>query len=192
MKILEIIRSALRSPDATASDLRAALAAIDVAALETAVSAAERHRTGLLLDGTEAALDKADEVLKTAIRDRDRAIAAQAELSRRLAEVEVAEAAAALDAERVAVENEAKAVAKLLAEKWTPMQAEMVAILERLNDAETAVQEVNSRLAAAGRTDKVAAVELRVFPAPEYELASLHSIASQTSFRELPAAPGWR
>lgn len=45
-----------------------------------------RGQVGLLLDGTEAALDKADEALKIAVRDRDRGIAAKAELARRLIE----------------------------------------------------------------------------------------------------------
>ncbi|TBG03770.1 hypothetical protein [Rhizobium leguminosarum] len=192
MKILEIIRSALRSPDATASDLRAALAAIDLAALEAAVVAAEGNRTGLLLDyGSEAALDKADDALKTTVRERDRAIAAQVELSRRLAEAEVAEAAAALDAERTAIENEAGRIANLLATEWVEKQAWMAAVLERLSDAETAVNEFNSRAAAAGRSDRIASVETRAFPVPAHLFAGAYSIVNRTTFRAVPGAPAW-
>ncbi|MBY5562174.1 hypothetical protein [Rhizobium leguminosarum] len=192
MKIIEIIRSALRSPDATASDLRAALAAIDIAALEAAVVAADRNRTGLLLDyGTEAALDKADEALKAAIRERDRANAARAELSKRLVGAETREASDALDAERAAVEKEAAAVAKMLGEKWLKMQGEMVALLERLGDAENAVSELNQRLSSIGRSDLVKSVEERAFPVSPALYAPLYSIRRQTALMPLPGAPGW-
>lgn len=192
MKILEIIRSALSAPDASSADLRAALAAIDLPALEAAVSTAERHRTGLLLDGTERDLDDADKVLKTATRERDRAVAAKAELSKRLAVAGEAEAAAALDAERADVDREAKTVEKLLRDRWVKLQAEAVAILDRLHDAERAVFEVNNRLGAAGRKDTIAPVERRVFPAPDFEWPEMHSIINRTVLKPIDGAPGWR
>lgn len=192
MKLTEILKGIMGNEDASAAELRVALYSVDVAFREDKVLAAEKARAAILLNDTDDELDKADEALKAAIRERDRAKVGHAEISRRLAEAEVAEAAAALDAARAAVEKEAEFVAKLLAEKWTKAQAEMVLILRRLIGAEKAVEDMNARLAAAGRDDAIAPVETRAFPSPEYELASLHSIARLTSFRELPGAPGWR
>ncbi|MBY3347304.1 hypothetical protein [Rhizobium laguerreae] len=191
MKLLERLRGILGRADAGSAELRAAVSAIDVAPLEEAVKAAERKRTGLLLDGTEAALDKADDVLKLAIRERDRAIAARAELSKRLADAEMREASDALDAERAAVEKEAAAVAKMLGEKWLKMQGEMVALLERLGDAENAVSELNQRLSSIGRSDLVKSVEERAFPVSPALYAPLYSIRRQTALMPLPGAPGW-
>lgn len=192
MKILEVIRSALRSPDASSADIRAALAAIDLPPLEAAVVAAERNRTGLLLDGTEAALDKADDVLKIAIRDRDRAIAAQAELSKRLTMTEEAEARSALDAERDAIDWEANVVEKLLRDRWIKLQTETVTLLDRLYHAERKIKEVNDRLGTAGRTDMIKPIEARVFPTPKFELHEMHSILNRTVLKPIDGVPGWR
>lgn len=191
MKILEKLRAALGSPDMRPPELRAALSDLDVAELEVAVLNAERERAGLLLDGTEADLDRADNVLKDAVRLRDRAIAAKVELSKRLAEAETAEAAEALNAERTAVAAEAKTVETLLRDRFAKLQTEMVSILARLNDAEGAVDELNTRLLAAGRTDTILSIETRVFPAPEGEFAPVHSIAVSTDLKPLPTAPGY-
>jgi hypothetical protein len=191
MKLIETLKSILGRADAGSADLRAALTSIDIAPFEDAVRVAEKTRAGLLLDGTEAALDKADEVLKIAIRERDRAVAARDELSKRLAEAKVREVREALDAERAAVEKEAQAVAKLLSEKWTPMQREMIAILKRLDKAEGAVSKVNALLLAADRHDTLPPVEERVFPVHPSLYAPIYSIREQTAFRSLPDASGW-
>lgn len=191
MKLIETLKSILGRTDAGSADLRTALASIDIEPLEEAVRLAEKTRTGLLLDGTEAALDKADDTLKLAVRERDRAIAARSELSKRLSDAEVREATEALDAERTAVEKEAKVVAKLLSERWTAMQREMVGMLHRLGDAEAAVSAINAQLRAAGRNDAVPPVEERAFPVHHSLYAPVYSIRERTVFRPLPSVPGW-
>jgi hypothetical protein len=191
MRFLDKLKGVLGTSNPSSAEVRAALKDIDIAALEASVQAAERARAGLLLDGTEVQLDKADELLKQAVRERDRAIAAQTELTKRLAAAEAAEAADALDADRDAVVREGKAVEAALRDRWPTLQAEMVAMLEKLQDIEIVVAQMNERLAAAGRTDRIAPVETRVWPAPQHQLASIYSIANTTFLRELPGAAGW-
>jgi hypothetical protein len=191
MSILDNIRKALRSPDASLVDLHEALAAIDTDALQADVWRAERVRAGLLLDGSEKQLDVAEAALTTAIRERDRGIAAKAELSKRIAEREVSDAAAALDAERDAIEREAETVKALITDEWPQLQAKSVAILMRLAAAEKAVEDHNGRRMSAGRNDLVPSVETRAFPAPVGEYAPLHSILKQTTLKAIASVPGW-
>ncbi|MBY3254534.1 hypothetical protein HFO09_14070 [Rhizobium laguerreae] len=191
MSILDKIRKALRSPDATLTDLHEALAAVDTDALQADVVRAERVRAGLLLDGSEKQLDVAEATLTTAIRERDRGIVAKAELSKRIAEKEVSDAAAVLDAERDAVEREAEAVKTILTDEWLQLQAKSVKILTRLAAAEKAVENHNGRRIKAGRTDLVASVETRAFAAPVGQYAPLHSILETTSLKAIGPAAGW-
>ncbi|EPE98437.1 hypothetical protein [Rhizobium grahamii] len=190
MGILDQIRKALRSADASISDLREALDAIDLEALQAEVDRAQRVRAGLLLDGTEAALDKAEAALTIAIRERDRGIAAKAELEKRIAEVAQAAAVEALTAERNKVEGEANAVANDLKKRLVGLQTEIVGILGRLHDAEKAVEQINGKLIEAGRDDLIPAVETRAFPAPAGYYAPVFSIL-KNEIRPVAGAPGW-
>ncbi|MGO7210262.1 hypothetical protein ACCS75_04050 [Rhizobium ruizarguesonis] len=167
------------------------MAAIDTDALQADVWRAERVRAGLLLDGSEKQLDVAEAALTTAIRERDRGIAVKAELSKRIAEREVSDAAAALDAERDAIEREAETVKELITDEWPQLQAKSVAILMRLAAAEKAVEDHNGRRMSAGRNDLVPSVETRAFPAPVGEYAPLHSILKQTTLKAIASVPGW-
>jgi len=191
MSIIDKFRTALRSPDATLVDLRAALAGIDIAALEGAVVAAQRARASLLLDGSEKELDAADATLTRAIRERDKGLAAQEHLNVRIAEAEAAAAAADLDAERDAFEREAETVKRLLLKEYVAHQAAMVTILQRLDAAEDAVTRHNELRAKAGRTDRLAPVETRAFPVPTNQFAGVYSVRRRTSFRSVGNAPSW-
>jgi hypothetical protein len=191
MSILDSIKKALRSPNANVTDLREAIRAIDVGALDAAVSRAERERAGLLLDGTEKELDAADTALTMAIRERDRGVAAKALLGERLADAEAAAAKALLDADRASADRTAEDMKRALLTHFVDHQAGMAALLLQLIEAEVAVKLVNDRLAAAGRSDFLPAVETRAFPVPPTQLASVYSILRRTSFRAVGSAPAW-
>lgn len=170
----------------TSTDLRAALAELDHTALHAAIEAAEHDVTKAVLSGAESAVERAEDRLSTAKRNRDRAQIARAELEKRLAAVEAAEAEAALNAERAAVEAEAKAVAAALRRDWPALQSKMVALLERLSIAEDAVQAVNTKLHSAGRTDIVSEVEWRARPRPKFAWEGAVSISSNVALPEIP------
>ncbi|OWV79572.1 hypothetical protein ATY77_26660 [Rhizobium sp. R634] len=190
MKLFEQLKIVLGKPDAGSIELRAALAAIDLAPLNQAVTFAEKKRAVLLLDGTEAQLDKQDEILKAATRERDRVIAAHAELSRRLAEAEKREASEAFEAEISAVKADATETVDLLLTRFPGLQNEMTAIFRRVAASEERTRAMNEKLIAAGRSDLLPGVEATAFPPPPGQYEKLHSIL-RSVLMPVPSAPGW-
>lgn len=188
--MLEILKKLTGGPKAATSvDLRAALAELDDAALVAAVETAKADVSEAILSGAEKAVERAEVALEAAHRQRDRAAVARTELLKRLTATEAAEAAAALDAERNAVEAEAKAVAASLRREWPALQSKMVALLERLSGAEEAVRTVNAKLHAARHTDTVADVEWRARPRPVFAYEGTVSLAANVA---LPEVPEWK
>lgn len=185
MDLKALLKRGVRS----AADLRAALAAIDHAGAAEELEAAEAARRALLLEGDDAAVLKAEQRISVARIAIDRARALEEELQLRIAEAEAAEAKAALDAEREAVEREAAATAKALKAYETHASA-IVTLLQRLEAAEAAVTAINDKLSDAGRGgDCLAPVELRTFPAEGYAPAA--SVLTLTSLRPTATQPGF-
>lgn len=135
---------------------------------------------------------KAKEALATAEIERDRAQAFLAALEGKLAETRVAEAAAALEAKRGAVAAEADAVEKALRAEYPKLAKALVALLQRLTNAESAVHDINGELLRAGRGDMIRAVECRAFPAQPHVSPEAVSIRVRTALVEIAGvAPGW-
>jgi len=105
---------------ASADELRAALASIEIAPLEEALTAAEKARAGLLLTGTDAQVLAAEDAIAKARIALDRARAMQEEISVRIVDAErqaredafAAKHAAAVDANRALVRRLNGEVAK--------------------------------------------------------------------------------
>lgn len=185
--MLEILKKLTGGPKAaTAAELRAALAELDAAALAAAVEAAKSDVGEAILSGAEKAVERAEAALEIAERNRDRANVARAELEKRLAATEAAEASAILDAERAAVEAEAARVAAEVRKKWPGLQRQMVALLDQLSDAETAVRALNAKLHAAGRTDTLADVEWRARPRPAFAWEGAVALSANVAMPEVP------
>jgi chromosome segregation ATPase len=190
--ILEFLR---RASKASAAELRGALeqAATESAGVEAELGRLERARRSLLLEGTDAELEKHDHAIGSARRARDRAITAKAELEQQLAAAIDREAVAALDAERDAAEREAQAVAKALATDYPKLARGLVSLLKRLEAAEEEVKRVNRKLADAGREERLKTVETRALPHPtDYFLPQHTSLLSRVALPSLGSiAPGW-
>ena len=186
-EILKKLTGAGKPP--SAAELRTARDDIDEAALRRAVEAAEVSRCDALLTGDDEAIEKAEQEVAAARRNLDRARAAAEVLGERIALAEQAEAGAALDAERAAVEAEARATADAIRKAWPSLQLKMVALLDRLDAAEQAVSEVNRKLHAAGRGEEVVqSVEWRARPRPRFQHEAVMSITSNVM---LPDIPEW-
>jgi|SRR5215467_10655956 len=162
---------------------------------ERDLDAATAKRNALLLSGSDKALAEAEAGIIAAHATLDRVSAIKSELEPRLAAAEKAEAEAALMAERDAVDTEAQEVAAKLRARWLALQAEMIAMLRRLEECDRAVLSVNEKLGAAGRGDeRIDQPEWRARPRPEFEWEGVASLAANVV---LPAvaewkAPGWR
>lgn len=182
----------IRKPANSAADLRARLAEVEMElpTVEAKVRAAEALRAAGLLDLDDHQLERIEADLRLAVRDRARARAARDELERRAAEAEQAEAKAALDAERAAVEARAAKIAGRLRREYAEHGAAIAALLSELVEAEEAVRLVNRRLGEAGRDDVLARVEERAIPAGQFS-ASAVSVTVLTSLRPLGDCVGW-
>lgn len=199
--MLEIFKKlAGTSRPATASELREALASIDEAALGAAVQTAEDARTKALLAGDENTLERAEATLATARRDLDRGRAATETLTSKIAETEAAEAKAALDAERAELDKLATATAADLRSIYERASAEIVNILDRVQDVEARIKRFNDRIYQRelergwSRIDEpqidephVKDVESRAFPTHYGILSALRL----TSLRPLGRSPGY-
>jgi len=157
--MLEIFKKLRGNANPTAAELRKALEAIDLEALRHAVDDAQCARKAALIDGDEKRLAVAEKALHAAQIALERAEIAQGELAARIEDAERREAAAALDAELAETEAEAAACAAQIAKRWPALQREMIELLDRLAETETRVQQVNTKLAEAGRPERVEGVE---------------------------------
>jgi hypothetical protein len=188
MSFLEILRKG--ATDA-ASLLRAADAAEgELPVARRRVEDAEGARRRALIDGDAARLSAAERALGEARLEAERAEIAGAELRRRAAVAEAAEAKAALDAERALVEKRAAMLAARLRGEYEKHAGAIVTLLSDLDDTENAVKAVNLLLHEAGRDDTVAAVETRVIGAGR-NFEGVASLLSMTSLRPVGGMPGW-
>jgi hypothetical protein len=164
MTILDL----LKRPATTAADLRSKLGEIETSlpALRTLVDAAEAERSrGLLVLGDKE-LETIEAKLARAKRDRDRALAAQEELARQLADAERREGDEALSRRRSEAEKRAAKVARRLSVEYVAAARSIVELLHDLHAVETEVIELNTALAHAGRGDEVVVgAEARALPA---------------------------
>lgn len=131
--MLEIFKKL--SPKATAADLRASLAAIDIPALETAHADASDRRAKLLLTGTTAEILKAEDALNAARINLDRARAMQEELERRIAEAELRETEDAFLVRRAVVEKRMGEQRKLIRGKLADAARTIEAALPAIHEA---------------------------------------------------------
>jgi len=157
--MLEIFKKLRGNANPTAADLRKALEQIDIAALERSVSDAEAARKAALIAGDAKALDGAEKALSAARTALEHGVIARDELTARIEAAERAEADAALDAELAETEAAAAACAAQIAKRWPALQREMIELLDRLAETEIRVQQVNTKLAEAGRPERVEGVE---------------------------------
>jgi hypothetical protein len=145
--------------EASSAELRAALEKLDESAAFSAVEKAEADRQSLLIDGDDRQLAKAESALAAARLDLERVLAGRDELSKRITQAEEREAKALLDAEFAGVKKEADAVAMLLTKEYPRMAREFVDLLDRLSRTEQRVIAVNQKIAEAGRTEFIPAIE---------------------------------
>jgi chromosome segregation ATPase len=174
--------------EASAKELSAALADIDLEALTQAVATATDERTKLLIDGSDQEIAEVESRLTSARLELDRATARKGELARRLIKAEQREADAKLEADRAKVEKQADHLAKHLKERYIAAAGPLVRLLTELEAAEKAVYDVNQQLGergwlADGRAKQIAPIERRAF---DFGLDAdrVASILSRTSLRE--------
>jgi chromosome segregation ATPase len=188
----------IRKPTTPAAELRRELEAMPVAIAEAekAADALERERRTVLLEGSDDDLAAVEEKIVSANRQTERLCEAERVLKRRLAEAEEREKQDGLTAERDEAEKEAAAIAKQVGAEYPKAAQRMVAMLQRLVDAEDSVERVNAKLAAAGRGDeRLEPVEQRVFPKmnssnPHYRFWHLGAEIRLPFFAD-EWAPGW-
>lgn len=183
----------IRRPATTAADLRSRRAEIEseLPAAERAVRAAEAQRAAGLLDLDDKHLVGIEADLAKAVRDRDRLLAARAELDRRAADAESREKAEALDADLKAVAAKADRIAASLRSDYEKAAGSLCALLAGLAEAEAEVSRVNRLLHENGRgAEAIPAIEPRVYPAGR-NLPDYVSIVTTTSVRPSGRVAGW-
>lgn len=183
----------IRRPADGAADLRQRHAEVTdtVPALEAEVRRHQQRRADGLLSLPDREVEKIENELALAVRNRDRALAAMDELERRAADAADAEARAFLDAARAAAERRAAAVAGRLRREYEAASLKLVGLLTELQAAEADVVAVNRLLLEAGRADEaVMPAEVRVIDhGRNSEIVA--SLLAATSLRPLGTSPGW-
>ena len=148
---LRLILKALAKPEPrSAADLRSDLAAIDLPALEGAVSTLEQQRKELLLKGSDADLAENNAAIVAANLEAERAQAAAVELQRLIVEAEAREASEALDAQYAAAE-EAAAIAGKAAREIDELAGKLTARLSEITRASASVTRWNALAEKAGQ-----------------------------------------
>jgi hypothetical protein len=131
---------------ATVADIEAALAEYDVATLETSLANAQQRRSDLLLTGTDPEILAAEDEATRARLALDRAVAAVAELDRRLEETREAEARAAAQKHRDdAVAAVDRVVARIGKEYATHARA-IASLVQEADAADSTVHAVNDEI----------------------------------------------
>src|SRR5690242_5137371 len=97
MPVADVLKK-LRTGKSSVAEITAALAEIDVDALEAASEALEAERRRVLLDGSDKDLEAIEAKITAADREVERAVAAKAELERRLEQATAAQS----EGERIA------------------------------------------------------------------------------------------
>jgi hypothetical protein len=191
---LKALIGTARAKSAPSADLAAAVpeARREVEAAERAeAAAASAYAEGLLrLDDRELQA-LIDGRTRAKIR-RDRAQMLLSTLETNLSAAREAEAIAALTTERAVVERELTTISGLIRTEYPKLATALVAMLERLEAADTAITAVNEKLMIAGRHDEILPdVQSHALPKPgPHEIAP--SIWGPTRLAEIPGfAPGW-
>lgn len=143
--IFDNIKSLLGRKKQTSETLQAALAGIDIAPLSKAVNDLTAERRRLLLEADDATIEKIEQRLARAVRDRDRAVAATEELESRLAAAREAERREALQAERDRVEQQVETAASEIRKRYPAAAREIVSLIEAAIAADRAAHDWNAK-----------------------------------------------
>jgi hypothetical protein len=136
----------LRGKTNTAADIEAALAEYNIPELEAQLATAQQRRIDLLLTGSDAEILAAEDAATKARLSLDRAVAAVAELNRRLEDTRQAEArAAAVKSRADAVAVVDKVVARIHSEYENHARA-IASLVQEAVDADSAVHAVNDEI----------------------------------------------
>ena len=127
---------------ASADELRAALASIEIVPLEEALAAATKARAGLLLTGTEAQILAAEASIVKARIDLDRARAMQEEIGTRIVNAERREAEEAFRAKHDAATEKHRALVKKLNGEVARAARAIDAALDQVGEVEGAQADV--------------------------------------------------
>ncbi len=156
----------LEGKPVTAAALAAAAERAEGEALAARARVAEltQRRAVLLLDGEDAALDRVEAELTRTQRDADRGELMAAELRRRQAETEIAEAQAAREALHARGMAAQRRGVELMHGKYAKAAQALLTIAEEIEAAEEEIATVNQELRGAGDTRKVSSVDFVARP----------------------------
>lgn len=187
MGLLDVIRVKA----ATAGEMRAKLSKLQAANPHPRLGELELERRKLLGDGADDAKVVAIErQIEAALRDCERFDITCAELEQRITATQTEEDRKAFDAEVAAVEKQAAEAAKAL-EGYPKAASKIIEIIEQSRRAQRAVDHMNARLLAAGRT-AIDSVQPRVVPTPAEQYWAAYELGVLISLPELPGfAKGW-
>lgn len=191
--MLDTIKKIIKGGDAQTSEtLKAVLAKIDLAKLQSDLDAARSERARLLLEGTDADIQTAEQKIDAARIALDRGRAASEEITARIGKAEQIEAEEAFQAERTAVEKKADDAAKNLAKVYPEASKVIIQALELLMQAQAEVDNFNSRCIAHERTDdRIEDVENRAWGETDWRRYPQYGVIANTSLRPTPTTPGF-
>ncbi|TMV03144.1 hypothetical protein [Brucella haematophila] len=191
--MLDTIKKIIKGGDAQTSEtLKAALAKIDLAKLQSDLDAARGERARLLLEGTDADIQTAEQKIDAARIALDRGRAASEEITARIGKAEQNEAEDAFQAERAAVEKKADDAAKNLAKVYPEASKVIIQALELLMQAQAEVDNFNSRCIARERADdRIDDVENRAWGETDWRRYPQYGVIANTSLRPTPTTPGF-
>lgn len=141
------LRTLLKSN--SSSDIAEALAAIDVPNLETVLEDAQKRRVDLLLTGSNAEILAAEAAIDKARIDLDRAVAAVAELTRRLETAKSKEATAAFEARYQAALTARNAAIARIRGDYPGLARKLHELAEIEQNADEAIACINHELSEA-------------------------------------------
>ena len=151
------ILSLLRAKEPPSAELRRELAGLDIAGKAAAVTAIRALRRQQLLDGEAGpALDSTEAQFTEAVREHDRAIALDEELTARLAAAEQREKIDALEARKAALEKDVAASGRAISRDYPRMLDDLAALVARDREVRAAVAQLNADMAAIGVTERLA------------------------------------
>jgi hypothetical protein len=130
----------------TVADIEAALAEYDVATLEASLATAQQRRTDLLLTGTDPEILAAEDEATRARLALDRAVAAVAELNRRLEETREAEAFAAAKKRRDDADAAVDKVAARIKEEYAAHAQAISNLVAEAKAADAGARSINSEI----------------------------------------------
>ncbi|MBQ0708942.1 hypothetical protein [Ochrobactrum sp. AP1BH01-1] len=191
--MLDTIKKIIKGGDAQTSEtLKAVLVKIDLAKLQSDLDAARSERARLLLEGTDADIQTAEQKIDAARIALDRGRAASEEITARIGKAEQIEAEEAFQAERTAVEKKADDAAKNLAKVYPEASKVIIQALELLMQAQAEVDNFNSRCIARERTDdRIEDVENRAWGETDWRRYPQYGVIANTSLRPTPTTPGF-